>query len=129
MRERIRTEDGQVSSWLIKLIIVVGVVGFALLEGGAVVINRIQAQDAAGRAASEAGFVYSNRGDVDAATRRATDIVEQLGAEFVGLAVDQADREVAVTVTKTANTRLLHRFEQTAGLTEAEVTERAPMRE
>lgn len=129
MHERIRAEDGQVSSWLIKLIVIVAVVGFAVLEGGAIVVNRIQAQDIAGRAATEAGFVYSGRGDVDAATARATEVTEQLNAEFVALAVDQGAREIAVTVKKTANTRLLHRFEQTAGMTVAEVTERAPLRQ
>lgn len=120
-------EHGQiVVGWLIKVLLVLAVVGFVLIEAGAVVINRLQAGDVAGQAASEAGLTYSNTNNIDAARERAEEFVEQNDAEFVE--AELLDGRMAVTVRKRASTRLVHEIDALEGLTTATVTESAPLR-
>lgn len=122
----IRDERGQVGSWLIKLLVVLAIVGFILVEFGAVVINRLQAGDIAGQAASEAGLVYSNTGNIQAAAERAEEFVEENGAELVDAEV--MDQRMVVTLRKEAATRVIDRIGALEGLTEVTVTESAPLR-
>lgn len=122
-------DDGQVSSWILKLLFWVAVVGFVLIEFGSVLIIRVQAGDIAGQTAQEAGLVYDRR-DYEAAEARAEAYAEQNDAVYVddSLEVRTEDDEICVTVRKTASTVLLHRIGALEGLTEAEATECAPLR-
>lgn len=123
------TDDrGQVSSWLVKLLVGMAIVGFIVIEFGSVLINRVQAADIAGQAATEAGLVYSNRRNIDAAEKRAEEFCEQNGAEFVDLAVNEQEDTISVTLRKEASTRVLHRIDALEGIIEVTVTESAPLR-
>lgn len=122
-------ERGQVSSWLVKLLVSVAIGGFLLLEGGSMVVNRLQAGDIAGQAASEAGIVYENRGNFDRAEDRAADFVVENNGEFVAFEVAQDGESVSVTVRKTATVFLVDRFEVFDDMVTVEVTESAPIRQ
>lgn len=121
------TETGQVSSWVLKLILGVAIVGFLLIEFGSVVITRLQAGDVAGQTAQEAGFTY-DRGNLEAAEARAEAYAEENDAEFVDLELRREDEEICVTVRKTASTIVIHRIGFLEDLTESEASECAPLR-
>lgn len=124
----VRDEGGQVASWLIKLLLIVAVVGFLVIEFGAVVVNRLQVQDVADQTAAEAGIVYVDRRSQDAAVERAEEFAQDNGAEFVELTVDERQRVIRVTVTKQASTRVLHRIDLFEGLVDARAEGQAPLR-
>lgn len=105
------------------------IVGALLLEGGAVLINHLQASDVASRAATEAGLVYANRGDTRAAEARAVEITEREGAEFVSFNVNRERNETSVTVERSARTQFIHRWEPLERFATVETTETAPIRQ
>lgn len=123
-------DSGQVSSWLLKILFWVAVVGFVLIEFGSVVIVRIQTGDVAGQTAQEAGIAYSNSG-FQRAEARAEEYAELNDSTYVddSLAVDRENDEICVTVQKTASTFVIHRIGALEDLTEAEATECAPLRD
>jgi hypothetical protein len=126
-----RDEDGQIiSGWLVRLVVVVAIVGTILIEGGAVVFNRLQAKDIADQASAEAGISYFAYGQsVDAARTRAREYVEgEQHARFVDVRVDQASSTIFVTVEKTANTRIVQRIGSLKKYTVAHTTGNAPLR-
>ena len=122
------SDSGQVSSWLIKLILGVAIGGTIVLEFGAVGINRLQAGDIASTAASEAGITYSVSNSRDSAEERAEEEVERNGAELIGFNVSLERDEVSVSLRKRASTRLIHRITALEGLVTVEVTETVPIR-
>lgn len=123
-------DAGQVSSWLLKILFWVAILGFVLIEFGSVVIVRIQTGDVAGQTAQEAGIAYSNRG-FERAEARAEEYAELNDAVYVddSLEIRQEDDEICVTVRKTASTVLIQRIDALEDLTEAEATECAPLRD
>lgn len=122
-------DSGQVSSWLLKILFWVAILGFVLIEFGSVVIVRIQTGDVAGQTAQEAGIAYSNTG-FQRAEARAEEYAELNDAVYVddSLEIRQEEDEICVTVRKTASTFVIHRIDALEGLTEAEATECAPLR-
>lgn len=122
-------DRGQVSAWLVRLLLLLAVLGFLLIEFGAVVINRVQAGDVAGQAAAEAGIAFANSNRVEAAEARAEEFAELNDAEFVDLRIERREGLIYVTVRKTAATRVIHRIGVIEDLAEAEVTESAPLRQ
>lgn len=123
-------DAGQVSSWLLKILFWVAILGFVLIEFGSVVIVRIQTGDVAGQTAQEAGIAYSNRG-LERAEARAEEYAELNDAVYVddSLEIRQEDDELCVTVQKTASTIVIHRIDALEDLIEAEATECAPLRD
>lgn len=124
----IRDASGQVASWLIKLLVIIVVLGFVVIEVGAVVANRLQVQDIADQTAAEAGIVYVDRRSVEAAEARAEEYAEENDAEFVELSVDVQQREISVTLEKRASTRVLHRISAFDDMLTPRATGRAPLR-
>ena len=123
-----RTDAGQISSWLVKLVLGVAIVGFLVLEFGAVVVNRLQIGDIASTAGTEAGLYYSNTKDEEAAKGVAEAYVKKNGAELVAFDVVLERNEVVVTARKNASTRLIHKISALEGLVEIETTETVPLR-
>ncbi|HVE92643.1 MAG TPA: hypothetical protein VNE62_10160 [Actinomycetota bacterium] len=128
VRRVIAAEAGQVSAWLVKMLLAVAVVGFIVLEGGSLVFNRLQAPDIAATAAQEAGLVYSNSNVFEAAKATAEEYVTKNGGEFVEFKVDPVGRRVSVRMKKTAKTFVVKKIERLHPLAVVEVTESAPLR-
>jgi hypothetical protein len=120
-------ERGQISGWLIRLVVFVGIGGFLLLEFGAVAVNRLQAGDLASEAAAQAGIVYFNTRSLEAAEDEAKEYVADK-AELLDVSVDPQVQEISVTLRKTASTILIDRIEALDDVITIEVTESAPLR-
>lgn len=121
------SQSGQVSAWLIRMLAIVAIVGFLAIEGGAVVINRVQVQDLAGEAAQEAGLTFSRIHGIDPARARAEEYVAGK-AEVLDVTVNQAQTEITVTLRKTAHTFIIQKIEKLKSLTVSTTSETAPIR-
>jgi hypothetical protein len=122
---RLGAEAGQIS--IVRTLVTLAIAGVLLFEGGAIIVNRIQAVDSAVAAARDASATYAvSGGDEDLAKSRAVDDVRAGGAEFISFLVDTSSRRVYVSASKTAHTLLVHRIEWTKGLAQARVTQSAP---
>ena len=124
---RFADERGQVGSWVIKVIVWVGLVGFLVIEFGSVLVNRIQAQDLASEAAVEANLMDDRSPNLERARARAVEFVGDK-AEVLEVTVDRATSTLSVTLRKQARTFVIHRIEALAGLASATVTESVPVR-
>ena len=95
-------------------------------EVGAVVVNTIQLDDAARRAARQAATALEARGSVSAAEVAADDVAAELDRTHLAeVTVDQA--EVAVTLTRPAPVVIAGRLGPVAELTVASATASAPV--
>lgn len=101
-----------ISGWLIKLLLGIAVVGFAVIELGSPLIARAQADDAAHDVADEAALALSNRRTVEAMSEQCAETAADKDVKLERCELD-AEGRVAVTVTKTARSFLLYRFSQT----------------
>jgi len=121
-------EAGQAVSWLLKMLLGVAVAAILLIDFGAVVINRVQAADLAGEAATQAGFVYANSGDLEAAEKEAVDYVRG-SAEILDVVIGPERDAITVTLRKIAATKVfIHRWSVTKDLAEATASGTAPLR-
>lgn len=104
-------ESGQISNWLVKIILVLAIAGVLIIEGGAVLVARGTSAEAAQEAASEAAFEIKTQGirsDPEAAAR---EFATSKGVEFVSITYDQAAAKVTVTVRRKAKTLFIHKIE------------------
>lgn len=126
-RYRVQGDRGQVSSWVVKLVVWGGILGFLFLEVGSVVLNRVQTQDLAGQAATEANLAYDGARGVEAAEQRAVEFVGEK-AEVLDVSLDPTSSQLSVTIRKTARTFLIHRVQSMADLAVVTITESVPLR-
>jgi hypothetical protein len=124
---RLADERAQVGSWLVKVIIWVGLVGFLVIEFGSVLVNRVQAQDLASEAAVEANLMDDRSPRLETARARAEEFVGDK-AEVLEVSVDRAAGTLSVTLRKQARTFVVHRIEALEGLATVTVTESVPLR-
>lgn len=100
-------EAGQISSWLVKLVIFIGLAGIVIIEAGGVLVAKGSVTETAAGAAAEAAFAIKTRGireDPEVAARAFT---EEKGCEFVSITYDQAAQTVSVTVQRKAKTYII----------------------
>lgn len=104
-------ERGFVISFLVKAIIVVLLLGLVVIEGGAVLFARLQAQDIAETAAAVGSGALKDTGDIRVAERATLTAVHDKnpGARLTGFR-PREDGSVRVTVTLRARTLLIHRI-------------------
>lgn len=103
-------ESGQISNWLVKIVVLLAIAGVVVIEGGAVLVARGQTADAAQGATAEAAFAIKTqgiRGDPEAEARA---FATSKGVEFVSISYDQAAQTVTVTVRRKAKTQFIHKI-------------------
>lgn len=104
-------ENGQISNWLVKIVVFLGIAGVLVIEGGAILVARGTSADAAQGATSEAAFAIKTqgiRGDPEASAR---EYATSKGVEFVSISYNQAAATVTVTVRRKAKTLFTHKIE------------------
>ena len=102
-----------IGGWLVKVIVGIALLGFAVVELGSPLVARAQADDAAHEVANEASFRL--RDNFTDPTLQAA-CQEEAAKHSVEIAVCTFDREtdqVQVTVTKEARSFLLAKFDAT----------------
>lgn len=113
-------ERGVVASFLIKVILGLAVIGTVLIEGGSVLFNRLQVQDAAESAATAGAARFFLTGSCDSARDEAKITIHDKDAVANVKATEcLPDGRFSVVVTKRANTLYLHRFDLFRHLTTA----------
>lgn len=120
------SDSGQVTSWLVKVVIGFAVAGLLAFEGGAVMINRLTARDTASKAAQEAGFAWRDSGDYQRAETAARAQAESERTTLEKLEINVAARTSSATVRKRAKTLLIHNIGFLKKYTVTTATESAP---
>ncbi|MBI4728243.1 MAG: hypothetical protein HY775_01885 [Acidobacteria bacterium] len=118
---------GIVTSWLLRLLIILALFGVAVFEAGSVLIARVQVDGIAIDAATEAGSEYARFHSEAAAERAAEDVARRSEARVVDFRVSADGREVIVTVEKRAKTIFIHKIEALRRWTLARSTHSAPV--
>ena len=103
-------EHGQISNWLVKIIVLLAIVGVLVIEGGAILVARGTTAEAAQGATSEAAFAIKTQGIRSDPESVAREFAASKGVEFVSIAYDQAASTVTVTVRRTAKTFVAHKI-------------------
>jgi hypothetical protein len=101
-----------IGGWLVKVLVAIAVIGFAVIELGSPLVARAQADDAAHEVANEAAFRLRDnytQATLDDACK--TEAAKQ-DVELVSCAVNEK-REIVVKVTKHARSVLLDKFSAT----------------
>lgn len=125
---RLNEEEGQVLSYLLKIILVAVLVAVFIIEAGPIIWNHISTRGTANEAAELAAHSYANnRGDMEKVRKEVKDFVEERQARLVGdlqLVYDNTGRATAikVTVRKIVNTYLFEHIGYLSPLTEARAT-------
>lgn len=104
-------EQGQISNWLVKIVVFLAIAGVLVIEGGAILVARGSAADAAQGATSEAAFAIKTQGIRSDPEGAAREFATSKGVEFVSISYDQAASTVTVTVRRKAKTFLTHKIE------------------
>jgi hypothetical protein len=103
-----------ISSWILKIVLVVAVLGFVIIEVGSPLVVRITLDSAAHEAADEAALELKGTSNVDMARAVAQEQADRADAQLQDFQVDE-QRNVRVTLFKKAKSYVLHNFEQTRG--------------
>jgi len=125
---RLKDEEGQVLSYLLKIILVAFLVGLIIVEAGPIIWNHISTRGTANDAAELAAHSYvNNRGDMEKVRKEVKELVEERDARLVGdieIIKDATGRATAVKVTvrKIVNTYLFEHIGYLSPLTEAKST-------
>ena len=97
---------------LAKIVIAIGLVGFALIELGSPLWTKAELDGTAHNAANDAAYAFGRTNNRDQAYEAALDDANGGGAKLDEFYVDDAGA-VHVTVSKQAKSYLLHNFEKT----------------
>jgi hypothetical protein len=107
------TSDGEaggiVTGWLLRIVIFLAVLSFAIFEGGAIAVNSITAEDAAREVARVAATAYRSSGEIDAAESAGVAAARERSVRLVEITID--GDSLSVTVRSTARTLVLHEIE------------------
>jgi hypothetical protein len=115
-------ERGILASFLIKLIVGFLLVGLVLIDGTAIVLNRLQTDDVAEVAAREAAKSFEDSGNVQLAREAVLVTLEEKNptAKMKSLVV-RTDGSVVVTITRRADTLVTEHIGFIKGLAFAKV--------
>ena len=105
---------------LLKIVIGIALVGFALIELGSPLWTKAELDSTAHNAASDAAYAFSRTNNRDQAYAAALDDTNGDSAKLDEFFVDGAG-VVHVTVSKRAKSYLLHNFEKTRGWYEVHI--------
>jgi hypothetical protein len=119
-------EGGEISNWLIQLMVVMGVVGLVLYEIVALGVTTVQVDEVAREVARAARDEYLAASSLDRAEAVAGEAAEMHGATLIAVEIDQD--ELSVTLEKRANTVLVHRIGPLADRVTPSATRRAGLR-
>ncbi len=110
-----------IGGWLVKVIVGIALLGFAVVELGSPFVARAQADDAAHEVANEAAFRLRDTNTQQALDAACASEAAEQSVTIVRCEVNEAS-DVVVTVSKEARSFLLARFEPFAKLYKAEAT-------
>lgn len=112
-----------ITGWLVKIVVVIGLLGFAAIELGSPLWTRAALDGVAHDAAAEAARVYARHRAPDAVARARAAAQEQAESEDATLEAFSVDTQgkVRVTVFREARSYLLHRFGPTREWYDVEV--------
>jgi hypothetical protein len=112
---RARTEDGVVTSWLIRVLLVVGVLGVILFDSGSIAWNYFGVDSTAdGIAVDLAETAENMRGNVTAAVQEeAKRLAREAGARLVG-DVKITANTIEITIRRRANTLVVGQIDPIA---------------
>lgn len=101
-----------VSTWLMKVVLGIALVGFAVIELGSPLVAKAQADDAAHAVADAAAAALFNRQSAEAMQAECAEVAAENSVELVSCEIN-AEGRVEATVNKTATSFLLHKFDPT----------------
>lgn len=115
-------ERGILASFLIKLVLGFALVGLILIDGTAIVLNRLQTDDVAEVAAEAAAKSFEDSGNIQSARVAVLETLQERNptAKMKSMVV-RTDGSVAVTITRRANTLITEHIGFLKGLTFAKV--------
>jgi Flp pilus assembly protein TadG len=101
-----------IAGWLVKIVVVIALVGFAAFELGSPLITRAQLDSTAHDAADEAARVYANTHDQEKACDAANELAshESVTVTACDSLQEGTVQQVRVTVFKEAKSYLLKKF-------------------
>ena len=102
-----------IGGWLVKVIVGIAMLGFAVVELGSPFVARAQADDAAHEVANEASFRLRDNFTQQSLDEACASEAADQDVELVACTFDTPTDEVKVTVLKHARSFLLDKFEQT----------------
>lgn len=109
----LRDERGQIiGGWLAKLAILIAVLGFVVIEGGAIILNNLGVREAAGNVASDVAFAVQNPISTETAPKAAERSAKENRVSVVKLDYDVPKKLVIVTVRRQAGTLVMHRVDR-----------------
>ena len=99
---RLHAEDGQVLSYVLKILLVAAVIGAIILQFGPIIMNHISIGKLAGNAAEEGAVTYRNsRGDMDRVYGVIKQYIDEHDARLdgnIGIEYDASGNPVKITV-------------------------------
>lgn len=126
MPARLRSEDGVILNWILRLFIILAIIAMVVYEAGVVIWTNFSAAEVASKAANDANFIYRDTRNYEEAEAAARGVVEQSGFEFEEMVIDLDARKVSVTVKKNAPTLFIHRIDPLKKYTVTTATETKP---
>jgi hypothetical protein len=103
-----RDECGEVSSWLVQLVVMLTIVGLVVFELVALGMATVRVDEVAREVARTARDEYRAASSLDRAEAVAREAAERQGATLVAVEADQ--EVISVTLEKQASTLLVHRI-------------------
>ena len=125
---RLSSEEGQVWSYLAKLLLVFVVIGIIISQCGPIIWNHISIGNTANSIVEEGIIVYRNtRGDMDEVEEKINKGVEDAGARLMGditLVYNEANEPAAISISirRIKNTLIFEGWSYLAPYTEASAT-------
>ena len=117
-----------IAGWLVKVIVGIALLGFAVVEGGSPLVARAQADDAAHEVANEASFRLRDNFTQQSLDDACAQEAAEHDVELVACTFDTPTDEVRVTVLKHARSFLLDKFDATKDWYEVEASAEAKRR-
>ncbi|HVE75867.1 MAG TPA: hypothetical protein VND22_03755 [Actinomycetota bacterium] len=117
-----KSDAGQISSWIVKLVVFLLLGGLVIVEGGGILFLRLTLPDAAREAAQQAGFTLNQGGSDEDAQIVARDFADTKGATFVSMTHTPLDKTVKVTLEKKSRSFVVHKIGPLKKFTTLEAT-------
>ena len=117
-----------IAGWLVKVIVGIALLGFAVVELGSPLVARAQADDAAHEVANEASFRLRDNFTQQSLDEACASEAAKHDVELVACTFDTPTDEVRVTVGKHARSFLLDRFDVTKDWYDVEASAEAKRR-
>ena len=110
-----------ITGWLVKIVLTIGVLGFAVIEGGSPLVTRAQLDDVAHEVADEAARELLATRDVDQSRATAEQVATDKDAALKEFQADSAG-VVRVTVEREARSFLWKKWDRTESWYDVEVS-------